>query len=202
MARPIAAPAEVAFDPTAFVAVDVETANANTGSICQIGFARFAGGRLLDNWSWLVHPQTYFAASNIAVHGIRPGDVTHAPDWAGLYDDVAAVLSNRVVVSHTSFDVTAMTRACMAHDRAPIHAEWLDSVRVARRAFPEFKTQGGHGLASLRRHLALEFEHHDAGEDARAAGWVVEAAVRSTGLSVRDWLTAAHRPVATFDPAS
>lgn len=198
MARPIAAPASLAADPTAFIAVDVETANAESGSICQIGFARFAGGRLIDNWSWLVHPQTYFSAANTAIHGIRPGDVSHAPDWAGVYPDVAALLTDQIVVSHTLFDVTAMTRACLAHNLAPIHARWLDSVRVARRAFPQLKQRGGHGLANLKTVLELEFAHHDAGEDARAAGWVVAAASAATGLSATDWLTAAHRPVRAF----
>lgn len=180
------------------MAVDVETANGDAGSICQIGFARFAGGRLVDNWSWPVHPQTYFAAANIAIHGIRPGDVTHAPDWAGIHPQVSEVLAGRIVVSHTAFDVTAMTRACRAHDRPPIQADWLDSVRVARRAFPELKGRGGHGLANLKRFLALEFAHHGAGEDARAAGRVVQAAVAATGISVAGWVVAAHRPVNAF----
>ncbi|AWN15299.1 exonuclease domain-containing protein [Salinisphaera sp. LB1] len=196
MARPIAPPEALRHDLNAFVAVDVETANGDAGSICQIGFARFADGRLVDNWSWLVHPQTYFSAGNIAIHGIRPGDVTHAPDWAGIHDAVAAALTGQIVVSHTAFDVTAITRACLAHGCPPIEARWLDSVRVARRAFPELKSRGGHGLASLKRHLRLQFAHHDAGEDARAAGEVVTAAVAATGLSVTDWLTAAHRPTA------
>ncbi|HET7313396.1 exonuclease domain-containing protein [Salinisphaera sp.] len=194
MARPIAPPDALRCDANAFVAVDVETANGDAGSICQIGFARFANGRLVDNWSWLVHPQTYFSAGNIAIHGIRPGDVTHAPDWATVHERVAEALAGRIVVSHTAFDVTAITRACLIHGRAPISARWLDSVRVARRAFPELKTRGGHGLASLKRHLGLDFAHHDAGEDARAAGQVVAAAVAATGLSVADWLIAAHRP--------
>ncbi|RJS91087.1 exonuclease domain-containing protein [Salinisphaera sp. Q1T1-3] len=195
MVSPIASPA----DPTAFIAVDVETANADVGSICQIGFARFAGGVLVDNWSWLVHPQTYFAAGNIAVHGIRPMDVSHAPDWAARHAEVATLLRDQVVVSHTTFDVAAMSRACETHGRPMIQARWLDSVRVARRAFPALKGDGGgHGLANLQRVLGFEFAHHDAGEDARAAGWVIEAAVRATGLSVADWLTAAHRPVAAF----
>lgn len=198
MARPIPPPEPFHHDPNAFVAVDVETANGDMASICQIGFARFADGRLVDNWSWRVHPQTYFSTANIAIHGIRPGDVTHAPDWAAVYERVAETLAGRIVVSHTAFDVTAISRACAAHGRPPIDARWLDSVRVARRAFPELKTRGGHGLANLRRYLALEFEHHDAGEDARAAGWVVQAAVAATGVPVDDWLTAAHWPVRDF----
>ena len=199
MARLVAPPAHAAGnDPTAFIAVDVETANTETGSICQIGFARFAGGALIDNWSWLIHPQTYFSAGNIRVHGIRPGDVSHAPDWGQAHDAVAELLTDRVVVSHSSFDVTALARAAEAIGRAPITAHWLDSVRIARRAFPALRGAGGHGLAHLKTALNLDFAHHDAGEAARAAGWVVEAAVTATGISVADWLTAAHRPVASF----
>jgi DNA polymerase III epsilon subunit-like protein len=35
------------------------------------------------------------------------------------------------------------------------------------------KGNGDHGLASLKGYLGLSFEHHDAGEDARAAAEVV-----------------------------
>ena len=107
-------------------------------------------------------------------------------------------LTDQVVVSHSSFDVTALARAAEAAGRTPIAAHWLDSVRIARRAFPELRGAGGHGLGHLKTVLGLDFSHHDAGEDARAAGWVVEAAVAATGISVAEWLTAAHRPVADF----
>ena len=50
---------------------------------------------------------------------------------------------------------------------------WKDSVQVARQAWLEQKIKGGHGLASLKSYLGLSFEHHDAGEDARAAAEVV-----------------------------
>jgi DNA polymerase III epsilon subunit-like protein len=55
---------------------------------------------------------------------------------------------------------------------------WKDSVQVARKAWPELTGNGGHGLASLKRYLGLAFEHHDAGEDARAAAEVVLHAER------------------------
>ncbi len=35
------------------------------------------------------------------------------------------------------------------------------------------KGNGGHGLANLKQVLNLDFHHHDAGEDARAAAMVV-----------------------------
>ena len=197
MARPIPGPA--AATAPDFVAVDVETANSDAASICQIGVARFAGGRLLDNHAWLINPRTFFSAHNIAIHGIRAADVDAAPTWADLYPDVVALLGGQIVVSHTAFDVTAIARACARADLAPIAARWLDSARVARRAFPCFARRGW-GLASLSDYLQIEFAHHDAGEDARAAGQVVLAAIAHSGLSAEDWLFHAHRPLRAFAP--
>ena len=196
MAHPIPAPASAVGVPD-FIAIDVETANNDAGSICQIGFARFADGVLIDNWAWLINPQTWFSSHNIAIHGIRAADVSQAPSWDAVYDEVAALLAGRIVVSHTAFDVTATARACARYDLPLLGAQWLDSARVARRAFARFARRGW-GLASLSEHLSIEFDHHDAGEDARAAGLVVLAAVEASGRSVVDWLTDAHRPLRDF----
>ena len=53
-----------------FVAIDVETANADMGSICQIGLARFVDGQLASEWCTLVDPEDYFDGVNISVHGL------------------------------------------------------------------------------------------------------------------------------------
>lgn len=45
-----------------FVAIDVETANADMGSICQIGLARFVDGDLAEEWVTLVDPEDYFVS--------------------------------------------------------------------------------------------------------------------------------------------
>ena len=60
---------------------------------------------------------------------------------------------------------------------------WSDSVKIARKAWPEFKGNGGHGLANLKQELGLSFQHHDAGEDARAAAQVVLLAENRLGQS-------------------
>ena len=58
-----------------FVALDVETANPNMASICQIGVARFADGVLADEWKTYVDPQDYFDGMNVTVHGINENTV-------------------------------------------------------------------------------------------------------------------------------
>lgn len=41
-----------------FVAIDVETANANMASICQVGVATYSAGALVDEWKTYVNPRT------------------------------------------------------------------------------------------------------------------------------------------------
>ena len=61
---------------------------------------------------------------------------------------------------------------------------WFDSVKIARKTWPEFKGKGGHGLGHLKTALGLEFQHHDAGEDARAAAEVVLKAETVMGAKI------------------
>ena len=74
---------------------------------------------------------------------------------------------------------------------------WGDSVKIARRAWPEFVGNGGHGLGHLKRQLGLTFEHHDAGEDAKAAATVVLLAEERLAMSFDEILAArtSRKPV-------
>src|SRR5690606_20456047 len=83
------------------------------------------------------------------------------------------ILTGRTIFQHSNFDRNAFAQAGRKYGLELPDWDWRDSVQVARRAWPELKGNGGHGLASLKRHLSLSFLHHDAGEDARAAALVV-----------------------------
>ncbi len=59
-----------------FVAIDVETANANLESICQVGLAVFSDGELVEQWSQLVDPDGHhFEHMNYRIHRIHEDDV-------------------------------------------------------------------------------------------------------------------------------
>ena len=53
-----------------FVAVDVETANAETASICQLGLALVNEDGAVQTLSYLIDPQAPFDSNNSALHGI------------------------------------------------------------------------------------------------------------------------------------
>lgn len=63
-----------------FVAIDVETANADMSSICQIGIAKFIDNRLDDEWSSLVNPENYFDPMNVFIHGITENRIIDCCD--------------------------------------------------------------------------------------------------------------------------
>ena len=179
-----------------FVVVDVETANADLSSICQIGIASFRDGELADSWVSLVNPEDYFSAVNVSIHGIDNCMVLDAPTWEEVLPHVNSRLQGRIVVCHTPFDRLAITRACDRVSLSWCECTWLDSARVVRRAWPQF-SRSGYGLSNVAAHFGIQYQAHDAFEDARCAGLVLLRAVAETGLSPEQWLIRVEQPIGT-----
>lgn len=177
-----------------FIALDVETANADMSSICQIGIAKFAGGLLVEEWSSLIDPEDYFDPINIHIHGITENDVAGCPTFFETHDVLRRFLDHEVCVCHTHFDRVSISRALNKYGLKEINTVWLDSARVARRTWKEFAWRG-YGLANVCSKIGYKFEHHDALEDAKASGHVLLAAIEATGLDLEAWLNRIKQPI-------
>lgn len=165
--------------PQRFVALDVETANNDRGSICQVGIACVRSDNTIETWVTYVDPQTDVWLWT-GLHGISAKTVRGAPTFAEVLPFLEDALAGLTIYQHSGFDRSAISAACAAAGLTAPTWHWRDSVTVARQAWPELKGNGGHGLASLKLHLGLKFNHHDAGEDARAAAEVV---LKAQGLN-------------------
>lgn len=176
-----------------FVALDVETANSDFASICQIGLVCFVGQSIKWQWTKLIDPEDYFDSENIRIHGIEPRAVAGAPNFPAILEKLQPTLRNQIVVSHTHFDRLALDQACDKYGVQLPPFTWLDSARVARRTWPEVRARG-YGLADLAARLEINFQHHDAGEDARAAGMIILSAIAESGTGLRDWIERARKP--------
>lgn len=181
-----------------FVAVDVETANADMASICQIGLVKCENGVLSDEWKTYVDPEDYFDGINVSIHGIDESMVKGAPTFPELCDTLCSYLDGQIVVCHTHFDRVAMHQAAQRYGISAPECTWLDSARVARRAWKEVAWKG-YGLHNVCNILGYDFKHHDALEDAKAAAHILLAATNKSGLDIEGWLSRVKQPI---DPAA
>lgn len=179
-----------------FVVIDVETANADMASICQIGIAVFEKGSLVNKWSSLVDPNDYFDPVNVSIHGITEETVQGAPTFDVVFDDLRLFLNGKVVVTHTHFDRVALSQACLLHDLEFFSCEWLDSACVARRAWSDV-SRSGYGLAPLAKRCGVDFKHHDALEDATAAGKILLKAITESGQDIEWWKKRVCAPISS-----
>lgn len=181
-----------------FIALDVETANADMASICSIGTAFFENSTLTGEWYTLVDPKDRFDPINVSIHGIDENDVAGSPTFVEVARQLDQLLREAVVVTHTHFDRVAMHQARQRYGLPLLCCEWLDSARLARRAWADC-ARSGYGLKDVCRRIGHEFQHHNALEDAKAAGHVLLAAMVETDLDLAGALRRVRQPV---DPST
>ena len=178
-----------------FNAIDVETANADRASICQIGIVHVQDGVVVNRWQTLVNPEDWFDPWNVSIHGIDEKDVRRSPTLPEVREELRRRLHGSVLVSHTSFDRVAFERAMTRYDLEQLQVTWLDSAKIVRRAWPDRYGRSGYGLKNVATDLDISFAHHDALEDARAAAEIVLSACVAAEMDIEDWLQRVNRPI-------
>lgn len=169
-----------------FAAIDVETANPDYSSVCQVGIAVVRGGEIAEVWSALVDPRTWFHWKNVEIHGIDESDVAGKPTFREIYPEIARRTAGGAIVSHSPFDRSAVSQACALHRLPTLPNRWKDSIQIAKRAWPG---RENYKLRTVADYLGIRFGHHDAGEDAEAATKVVLRAGAALGAGwVYNWL--------------
>jgi DNA polymerase III subunit epsilon len=184
-----------------FIAIDVETANADYSSICQIGIAIFQNGEIIERFKTLVNPEDYFDPFNVSIHGISEKDVLNAPTFNQFYNELKFFLDDKIVIHHMPFDRIAINRACDCYELEHIKPKWLDSAKIVRRTWTDF-AHSGYGLSNIAEYLNIKFEHHDALEDAIAAGLVVIKASEISNLTIEEWFKRVGQPIFKYKNGS
>ena len=179
-----------------FASIDVETANSDLASICQVGITVVRSGEIVEVWSKLINPETYFDGINVSIHGIHSNTVSEAQTFKEIYPEISSRLSG-IVVSHTNFDRVSISRACELHGKPMFQTSWIDSAKMVRRAWPDDYARRGYGLANVANDLGIDFRHHDAGEDARVAAEIVLRICADTGMDMSEWLKLVTQPIYT-----
>jgi DNA polymerase III subunit epsilon len=177
-----------------FIALDVETANADMASICSIGAAVFDDGKVVSEFYSLIDPEDYFDAVNVSIHGIDEEMVVGAPTYQKVADRLNEFLGVSIVVTHTHFDRVSIRQASSQWSVEEPSCSWLDSAMIARRTWTEC-ARSGYGLANVCELIGYRFQHHHALEDAKAAGQIVLAATEKSSLDLEGMLRRVRLPI-------
>lgn len=172
-------------DVVLFAALDVETANPDPGSICQIGMAFLLANGEIRTFGTYVDPGQKFDDYTSWIHGITAKDVKGSPRFPEALELIREFVETLPIFAHSSFDRRAIEAASRRYGIEPVNIQWRDSLRLARAAWPGLKS---HSLAKLKKALSLTFDHHDAVEDARACIEIVRRAEADTGLTFEELL--------------
>ncbi|WPF65398.1 MULTISPECIES: exonuclease domain-containing protein [unclassified Corynebacterium] len=161
-----------------FVALDVETANADWGSICQVGAVRFIDGAEVAAQTWLCQPPVPgFHPTNVGVHGITERDVAQAPTFAECLPQIAEFLGDLPFIAHNAqFDATALHRACAAAGISAPTLHFGCTLALSRAQGRRELSVVNHRLPTVAAALGVPLDqHHDALADARACGAIAVA---------------------------
>jgi DNA polymerase-3 subunit epsilon len=177
-----------------FVAIDVETANFDRGSICSFGWAEVRNGKVVRTDSRLCRPPEeldWFAPFNTSIHGLTESDVISQPRFDELVPDLMNSFGDLPFVAHNAaFDIGALRHA-YSSSGLPWPSLSYGCTMVWSRRLLDLPS---HRLPVVCDFLELPLEHHhDAGCDATAAAHIaLTLARRVEASSVEELADATH----------
>ncbi len=180
------APATPLHDVT-FCVVDLETTgtSASSDAITEVGAVKFRGGESLGTFQTLVEPGRSVSPGAARLTGISDDVVAGAPSLGGVLAAFEEFVGGAVLVGHNlRFDVSFLSAALAAAERAGIGLVQVDTVALARRLLgdevPDCR------LATLAQHLHLPRRPtHRALADALATADLLHVLLeRAAGLGV------------------
>lgn len=157
-----------------FTAIDFETANGFRGSACAIGAVKIRDGKVAQTHYTLLQPPAgydRFDPRNVAIHGIRPHDVTSAPSFAEHFEQLHEFVADDVLVAHNAgFDIGVIESGLEVSSLPIPRLEFACSLTLSRKNY----TLASHALPSAAAEAGFQLDnHHNALEDAKASAAIV-----------------------------
>ena len=158
---------------TDFAAIDFETANECPSSVCSVGIVVVRGGRIVDSFYSLIHPEPeYYQWFCRRVHGISAADTEDAPVFPDVWERIVPMIEGLPLVAHNApFDEGCLKAVFRVYQMDYPDYVFLDTLTASRRCF-------GHRLPNHQLHTvaaACGFEltrHHHALADAEACAHI------------------------------
>lgn len=165
-----------------FTAIDFETADELIP--CELGICVVRNGIITETRSWLIKPSCYPYMNrwHENIHGISSRDLADAPYFDTVWPEIEPYLAGQLLLAHNArFDMAVLHETLIRYRLACPEADYLCSVRLARRTWPGMDS---HRLNVLCQHFGITFRHHRAGDDAEACARIMLQIAKDTQAKI------------------
>ncbi|MHA7270079.1 exonuclease domain-containing protein [Arthrobacter sp. HLT1-20] len=167
-----------------FTAIDFETVNNYRASACAVGLTKVRAGRVTEQVSWLMKPlpgYEEFHPVNVGIHGITAAQVRNMPSWHGIYGPMMDFIAGDALVGHNvSFEKSVISKANEACGLPAPTVDFHCTLALAKKHLE----LAHYTLSDVVGALELPaFNHHDAGDDARASALIAVELARRNGVA-------------------
>ena len=152
-----------------FAAIDFETANSESSSVCSVGIVVVQGGEVVDTFYSLIQPEpNYYNYFCQRVHGLSCRDTDDAPVFPRVWEQIEPLIEGLPLVAHNArFDQGCLKAVFRVYQMDYPDYVFYDTLKVSRKAFPGAPNHQLHTIAAL---CGFDLKnHHHALADAEAA---------------------------------
>ena len=152
-----------------FAAIDFETANSESSSVCSVGIVVVRGGEIVDTFYSLIQPEpNYYNYFCQRVHGLSCRDTDDAPVFPRVWEQIEPLIEGLPLVAHNArFDQGCLKAVFRVYQMDYPDYVFYDTLKASRRALPDAPNHQLHTIAAL---CGFDLKnHHHALADAEAA---------------------------------
>lgn len=151
-----------------FTVFDLETTGLSNRKdrIVEIGAVRYDSGKITKTMEYLINPEIPIPKQASAIHGIYDKDVKDKPKIDEVLPEFLKMIEGSVLVAHNAnFDVGFIKKALGRAEITIPSVKVLDTIRVAKKAWPGRKS---YALQKLAVFLQIDVKNaHRAEDDSR-----------------------------------
>lgn len=164
-----------------FVAIDFETATANTNSACALGIAVVRNLEIAETWYHLIQPpNNRYEESTIYIHGITPAQTEHEQPFDAFWNDIKHFFTeDTLILAHNArFDISVL-RNSLSNEKLIPNFQYADTLTMVKGV-----VDGRHGLDACCDFFGIDLQnHHNALDDAIACANVAMCCVKYAGCN-------------------
>ncbi len=141
--------------PADYCLIDIETTglDASIDDAIEVAILKVRDNKVIEEYESLIYTENRLGFFIEELTGIRQSEIESAPLPIKVWEEVKEFINNDILMAHNAnFDINFIYDEMKENNIEPITNDFIDTLRLARKAFPTFKN---HKLKTLIKELKL-----------------------------------------------